>query len=140
MRKADLTRIYTTFLTPGLSSRVFHGLIHLPPHIHSNSKKSIVQIVRMASTTSAEEQWTASRVRDTFLSYFKQHGHTFGTVNFTCWMISRILIDFPSAFIFCRASFGSYLALCQCWHESVQVNFPWHRRSCFRFCTIETSC
>lgn len=84
MRKADLTRIYKTFLTPGHSSRGFHGLLHFPPQIHSNPQKSIVHIFRMASTTSAEEQWTASRVRDTFLGYFKQHGHTFGMVNVTC--------------------------------------------------------
>lgn len=140
MRRAGLTRIYKTFLTSGHSSRVFHGLLYFPPQTHGNPQKSIVQTVRMASTTSAEEQWTASRVRDTFLGYFKQHGHTFGAVNFTCRKTSMMLIDFPSALIVCRASFGSYLALCQCWHESVQVNLPWHRRPIFRFCTIETSC
>lgn len=85
MRKADLTRIYKSFLTPGHSSRVFHGLfLHFPPQIHSNPQKRIAQTIRMASTTSVEEQWTASRVRDTFLGYFKQHGHTFGMVNVTC--------------------------------------------------------
>lgn len=31
----------------------------------------------MASDTSRPE-WTATRVRETFLEYFKQNGHTFG--------------------------------------------------------------
>jgi hypothetical protein len=29
------------------------------------------------------EQWTAVKVRDTFLQYFEKHGHTFGM--FTWW-------------------------------------------------------
>ena len=128
MWKGNWGRIHANFWTSEHSSRVFHGLLlHYPPQIHSNPKKSIVQIVRMASTTSAEEQWTASRVRDTFLGYFKQHGHTFGMVNFTCRKTLMILTDSPSAVIFCCASFGSHLALCQRWHESVQVNLPRHR-------------
>lgn len=81
MRKADWRRFHTT---PGLSSRVFHAPLRSPPQIHNNPQKSIVQIARMVSTASAEEQWTASRVRDTFLGYFKQNGHTFGMVDFTC--------------------------------------------------------
>lgn len=31
------------------------------------------------STLAGQEQWTASRVRETFLDYFKKNGHTFGT-------------------------------------------------------------
>lgn len=82
MRKADWRRIYTTFIIHGPSSRLFHGWLHSPAHIHSKPQNNIVKIVRMASTISAEEPWTASRVRDTFLGYFKQNGHTFGMVTF----------------------------------------------------------
>jgi len=31
------------------------------------------------STHVGQEQWTANRVRETFLEYFKKNGHTFGT-------------------------------------------------------------
>lgn len=35
--------------------------------------------VRMATTTAgATQQWTAPKVRDTFLQYFQDRGHTFG--------------------------------------------------------------
>ena len=33
------------------------------------------------SSQNAEEQWTALRVRETFLDYFKERGHTFGTIH-----------------------------------------------------------
>lgn len=43
---------------------------------------------RMASTASTETpEWSAQRVRDTFLKYFEDRGHTFGklsTVNSLC--------------------------------------------------------
>lgn len=35
--------------------------------------------VRMASSTSEEQKWSAPRVRETFLEYFKGKEHTFGT-------------------------------------------------------------
>ena len=31
------------------------------------------------STHTVQEEWTANRVRETFLEYFKKNGHTFGT-------------------------------------------------------------
>jgi hypothetical protein len=78
MPNGKLGRIYTVFVNHGRSSRVFHGLPHLSAHIHGKPHKSISKIVRMVSTASAEQQWTASRVRDTFLGYFEDNGHTFG--------------------------------------------------------------
>ena len=33
---------------------------------------------RMATTANEGEHWSAVRVRDTFLDYFKKNGHTFG--------------------------------------------------------------
>jgi hypothetical protein len=32
----------------------------------------------MASSSAAEQAWPAHRVRETFLTYFKDHGHTYG--------------------------------------------------------------
>ncbi len=32
----------------------------------------------MTTSLNGEETWTAVRVRDTFLEYFKKNGHTFG--------------------------------------------------------------
>lgn len=32
----------------------------------------------MSSSTEKQQEWPAVRVRDTFLDYFKERGHTFG--------------------------------------------------------------
>lgn len=34
--------------------------------------------IQMANSTELEQQWPAVKVRDTFLQYFKDRGHTFG--------------------------------------------------------------
>lgn len=48
----------------------------LLPHHHSIA-------ATMATTSSAETpEWSAQRVRDTFLKYFEERGHTFGTFVF----------------------------------------------------------
>ena len=36
------------------------------------------QVRRFSMAESKSQQWTALQVRDTFLDYFKQRGHTFG--------------------------------------------------------------
>lgn len=78
MQKVGCRRIYTLFLSHGPPSRVFHGRPHISAHIHGKPHNHIGETLKMASTISAKEQWPASRVRDTFLDYFKKNGHTFG--------------------------------------------------------------
>lgn len=39
--------------------------------------RPVITIRTMASTTAGETEWTAVKVRSTFLDYFKQNGHTF---------------------------------------------------------------
>ena len=78
MWKADWKRVSTPFLTHGPSSTVFHGLLRPSAHTHDNPYKCRGKFARMTSTSSAVGQWPSSRVRDTFLGYFKENGHTFG--------------------------------------------------------------
>jgi alanyl-tRNA synthetase len=55
--------------------RTFHySPRHFPLLTHPTPS---LLFARMASDTSRPE-WTAPRVRETFLEYFKQNGHTFG--------------------------------------------------------------
>jgi hypothetical protein len=77
MRRVDCRRVYTLFLSHG-PSKVFRGRPHISAHIHGKPRNYIGEILGMATTTSVKEQWPASRVRDTFLSYFEKNGHTLG--------------------------------------------------------------
>src|SRR5690349_5778878 len=84
-------------------------------------------------------EWGAARVRQTFLDYFKEHGHTFGMS--TMAILSSpialepncyILTTTCSPVIFSRAPLRPHPPLHQCGHEPVQVHFPRHRRSLLR--------
>ena len=66
----------------------------------------------------SQEQWPAARVRETFLEYFKQNGHTFGMATV------RIDIDIAanmshSTFILRRTACRSNVTFCECWNEPV---------------------
>ncbi|KAJ5127513.1 Translation elongation/initiation factor/Ribosomal beta-barrel, partial [Penicillium atrosanguineum] len=52
--------------------RTFH-----PPRFAHTTTTSFRTVARMASDNGSGSEWTAHRVRDTFLDYFKQNGHTF---------------------------------------------------------------
>ena len=56
--------------------RTFH------PPLRPLQTPTLSTIARMASAQSGPD-WTAQRVRDTFLDYFKQNGHTFGAFEIT---------------------------------------------------------
>ena len=44
------------------------------------------------STPAGDQQWSAVRVRDTFLDYFKKNGHTFGMdVRYVATYVSRLI-------------------------------------------------
>ena len=47
----------------------FPSALLLSPRLHAT----------MASIVDQEHEWSAVRVRNTFLDYFKERGHTFGT-------------------------------------------------------------
>ena len=71
-------------LTHIFSPRTFYPRFVLPPSLNPFTP-------RMASNTA---DWSAQRVRDTFLDYFKQNGHTFGTSSFHCRVVVRFLLFF----------------------------------------------
>lgn len=88
--------------------------------------------------TSPSSEWTAQRVRDTFLDYFKQNGHTFGGLNPILFFLPYpstpandmnwpevILVYSP--FFPRRSSVGSDPSFHQCGNEPVQVHLPGHR-------------
>lgn len=63
-------------------SRFFH---HRPPKSfwfqHPHQVPGSRHLSTSSSKMSSNEQWPAVRVRNTFLDYFKNHGHTFGESN-----------------------------------------------------------
>jgi hypothetical protein len=120
---------------------------------------------RMASDTSRPE-WTAPRVRETFLEYFKQNGHTFGEFQFYKTSPPPLLgfieppkkkfpLPPPKVYTMCpqslttqflrsspvvagRSLVGPYSAFHQCWNESVQIYFPRYRGPVVRLCQVAT--
>lgn len=117
-----------------------------PPRLsHSLFPRPLSPITsRMASATSTPE-WTAHRVRETFLDFFKEHGHTFGALR-----LPRIILaapprntptdPFSSAFVPRRSSVRPDATIHQCWHEPVQVHLPRNCGSLLRLCEAEARC
>jgi len=62
---------------PRLFARRLPRTFHHPRFVHTTPLASRT-VARMASDNGSGPEWTAQRVRDTFLDYFKQNGHTFG--------------------------------------------------------------
>jgi len=94
----------------------------------------------MASLADEKHEWSAKRVRDTYLDYFKKNGHTFGVTASLDQKSSITVLTTSSTIIFRRAARRSHPSLHQCWHEPVQVHFPRHSRSSIRLCSIEACC
>jgi len=71
-------------------SRSFHAVSKPPrlavPKITRIGRRMITEL-KMATTNSGE-QWSAVRVRNTFLDFFKRNGHTFGMMT----QVVKILI------------------------------------------------
>ena len=61
--------------------RTFYHL-HTPPLSNILPAKIITRPFSMASDNDLKLEWTSKRVRDTFLQYFKENGHTFGKYSF----------------------------------------------------------
>lgn len=68
----------------------FHGLPFTSMKRNTSNKRHSRKESFMSSTTAREEQWTAQRVRETFLKYFKEKGHTFGEID--SQIITQLLI------------------------------------------------
>lgn len=92
----------------------------------------------MASLVNEQHEWSALRVRQTFLDYFKQNGHTFG-IGYRR-DTDRMALTVSSAVIFSCSALRPYASLHQCWNEPVQVHLPWNCRSSIRCCQMEASC
>lgn len=75
---------------------------------------------RMASTLPSEApEWSAQRVRETFLNYFTGNGHTFGKF-LCCEALRTYLTHTYHSEVLTRGSFvRSDPAVHQCWHEPV---------------------
>lgn len=93
----------------------------------------------MASQSDEQLEWPATKVRDTFLDYFKQNGHTFGKFFEAPAPPITFLIRHSPIFVR-RALVGSHSALHKCWNEPVQVHFPRNSRSPIRFRPTEARC
>lgn len=89
--------------------------------------KSTRQAARMTTLAEEKHEWNAPRVRETFLEYFKSHGHTFGRFphgDAPC-VLSVLTMPF-SPLVVGRPAVGSHAALRQCWYEPVQAHLPWN--------------
>lgn len=104
-------------------SRFFH------PSPLTNAKKTLPKTntpipFKMASSGLDTPDWNALRVRETFLNYFKERGHTFCSLRYT--PPSLDLNTNPrlpcSSLIFSCPAFGPDTAIYKCWNEPVQVD------------------
>lgn len=59
-----------------------HPIALLDRTVHSRISKSSLtrSSATMASLVNEQHEWNAVRVRQTFLDYFKENGHTFGRI------------------------------------------------------------
>ena len=80
----------------GLTHRPYAQLRYLVTEVRSTStrpqQKLRAQLRNMGSVSEPPPEWSAERVRQTFLDYFKKNGHTFGGSH-TIWE-SEISTDF----------------------------------------------
>lgn len=107
----------------------------LPTFLHHNftsSRRFSTTLPKMGST----EQWSAVRVRETFIDYFKKKEHRFGiSSGFESSEVGTNTVN--SALLICRTTLRSYFTLRQCWHEPVQVHIPRNRRPFVGFCSTQ---
>jgi hypothetical protein len=98
------------------------------PLFQITSLQRFVYTRTMASPDEQKQEWTADKVRETFLGYFKERGHTFGKMKIgsSGWTVSLIL--YSTVFIG-RPAGGSNTSIRQCGHEPVQGHFPGDCRS-----------
>ena len=98
------------------------------------------QQVGMASSDHGlEQKWPAAKVRATYLDFFKQQSHQFGTF---CANneASPIELTDASALFLSRASRRPDVTLHKCWNEPVQIHLLGHGRSPIRLCHTQARC
>lgn len=122
--------------------RTFYSLhlAHTPPILP-------LTIARMASDNASPE-WPAQKVREIFLEYFKQNGHTFGEFDPAITAITAsplASLDHAdgrcygcSPVLSSRSTVRSDPAFHKCGHESIQVHLLGHRGPLVRFCEAAT--
>lgn len=87
---------------------------------------------KMASPEGEQHEWSAVRVRNTFLDYFKKNGHTFGACPIfqihQTQESSSLTGGCNSAVVPSRSPLRSNPSVYECGHEPVQINLPRHSR------------
>lgn len=84
MREVKFVNSFSGFMSHGRFIKhayKFHDLPLISMRRYHNIRHSMSRNSIMSPTIAGEEQWTAVRVRETFLDYFKKNGHTFGEIN-----------------------------------------------------------
>lgn len=93
MRVAELLRNCGFALTHKTSKKI-HTAIRRPDFaLHSSNSHRVycAAFSKMASSNSEESKWSALRVRETFLDYFKKNGHNFGELSMCSFLEYFIL-------------------------------------------------
>lgn len=67
-----------------LNNRRPTGLLHYIVDSRALQPSQIRTSTTMASLVDEQHEWNAVRVRQTFLDYFKENGHTFGRMRIGC--------------------------------------------------------
>jgi hypothetical protein len=71
-----------------LPSRIFVSLLHTSAPFHRSRIRSVNRSIhssyRAYSNMSGDLQWPAAKVRQTYIDFFKEKGHTFGILRFYC--------------------------------------------------------
>ena len=119
-------------LSHGFSRAICPVLPTFLHHDFTSSRRFGTTLPKMGST----EQWSAVRVRETFIDYFKKKQHTFGIYSgFERFDIGTDTVN--SALLIRRTTLRSHFTLRQCGHEPVQVHIPRNRRPFVGFCSTQ---
>lgn len=128
------TRPHTTHSTGTTFFRPPPSLSKPQTHNSATARSRLSGVPRKMAA--GQHEWHAVRVRDTFLDYFEQHGHTFGK-GIGTYMHWPSLMEGCSAQLLCGATLRSHSPLYQCWNEPIQSNLSRNSGSAVRRCQME---
>ena len=114
-------------------TRLFTHTRHLSLPLHHDGNAQAANM----SLVDEKHEWSALRVRQTFLDYFKQRGHTFGALPPSPSRCMSIDNNKNSAFLIRRPPLRPHPSLHQCGHEPVQGHLPRHHRPLVRLRTAQ---
>ena len=116
---------------------------HFLPNTRTNHTLTLLRMSADLQGNSGPK-WTSQRVRETFLEYFKENGHTFGMFGHCLFFPVEIISNSHnftySTLVPCCSSFRPYSTFHQCGDESVQVNLFRNCGPAIWFCTFEERC